>query len=94
MSYVLNTPDEQREAKSSLGGFLQVEWDAGRIGNAQGTLPYSVDIDNTPALVQKGIQKAVVRAQYQSVVEYFLVDLTGGQTVEIATATNPQNVAA
>lgn len=90
----LNTPDEQREAKSAIGGFLQVEQDEGRIGNPNGTLAYSVDIDNTPALVAKGIQKATVRAQYQTVIEYFLVDLTGGQTVQIASAANPQPVAA
>lgn len=86
----LATPDEEREAKSAIGGFLQVEWDEGRIGNVQGTVPYSVEMDSTN--VAKGIQAARVQVQYLAVIEYFLVDLTGGQTVEITTAA--QSIAA
>lgn len=93
----LNTPDEQREARAAIGGFLQIEWDDGRIGNAQGTIPYSVQLDagnNPPERVAQGVQKASVMVQYLSIVEYFLVDFTGGQTVQIATIANSQPQAA
>jgi hypothetical protein len=76
------TAEEAREAQSTIGSFLQLEWDAERIGNAAGTLPYSVEIDN--AAILQGIQKAKVRVQYLAVIETFLIDLTGGQTVQIA----------
>lgn len=76
------TAEETREAKSTLGTFLQLEWEAERIGNVAGTLPYSVEIDNSAIL--QGMQKAKVRVQYLSVVEYFVIDLTGGATVQIA----------
>jgi hypothetical protein len=82
----LATPDETREAEGVIGGFLQAEWDGGRIGNANGTIPYSVKVTN-PAL---GVQKATVKVQYLSVIEYFIVDLTGGASVEIV----PQQQAA
>lgn len=85
----LITPEQMREAQSTLGGFLQNEWDDGRIGNAQGTLPYSVQVDalNNPAnRVALGAEKASVKVQYLSIVETFQIDLTGGQTVQIAAA--------
>lgn len=87
----LITPDQMREAAATIGGFLQAEWDNGRIGNAQGTLPYSVQVDNDnnpQDQVELGIEKATVMVQYLSVIEYFLVDFTGGATVEIRTAQN------
>lgn len=74
----LMTPDEMREARSAIGGFLENERLAGRLSG------YSVQIDdkNNPASTkQLGIQKATVLVQYWGVVEYFLVDFTGGQTV-------------
>lgn len=80
------TPSQMQEAESSLTGFLQNEWDAERIGNAQGTIPYlvQIDADNNPALsVNIGIENALVMVQYLSVLEYFLVNLVGGQTVVI-----------
>lgn len=92
----LITPDEMREAESAIGSFLQNEWDADRIGNAQGTIPYSVTIDasnNPPSSVALGIQKATVLVQYLSVLEFFLIDFSGGQTVEIPSA-QPSNVTA
>lgn len=75
------TPEETREAQSTLGTFLQLEWDAERIGNVQRTVPYSVTMDNSAILT--GVQRAVVKVQYLSVIEDFLVDFTGGATVQI-----------
>lgn len=77
----LITPDEQREAASAIGSFLHDEFSEGRIGNSQGTLPYSVEV--TAPGGGKGVQKATVMVQYLEVIEFFLIDLTGGQTVQI-----------
>lgn len=74
----LITPDEMREAASSIGGFLENEKTNKRIA------AYSVQIDknNNPAgQIAIGVQKATVTVTYLSTVEYFLVDFTGGQTV-------------
>lgn len=72
------TDEEMREAASSIGSFLQAEKDAGRIDS------YSVQIDrnnNPPSQTALGVQKATVMVRYLGVVEYFLVDFTGGPTV-------------
>lgn len=79
----LLTPEEMREAKAAIGGFLDNEILAERCK------AYSVQIDanNNPASqTQLGIQKAKVMVQYFSTVEYFLVDFIGGQTVVPASA--------
>lgn len=80
----LLTPTEQREAKSTISAFLDNMWQAGQIGNAQGTVPYSVSI--TAGTPGTGTQRAAVMVQYFDVVEYFLVDLTGGASVQIQSA--------
>ncbi len=80
------TPTQMREAESALGGFCENERIAGRIGNAQGTIPYFVQVGpaNNPQIsINMGIENALVMVQYFSVLEYFLVNLTGGQTVVI-----------
>ena len=82
----LITPDESRELSSTLGSFLHALWDNKIIGNAQGTVPYSVLIDNTQATI--GVQKAVIQVQYLSVLEVLVVDVTGGQTVQILSQPN------
>lgn len=87
----LITPDQMREAQNTIGGFLQNEWDEGRIGNAQGTLPYRVTVDasnNPQEQVELGVEKATVMVQYLSVIETFYVDFTGGQTVRIESASS------
>jgi hypothetical protein len=72
------TDDEMREASSAIGAFLQGEKDAGRIDS------YSVQINranNPSSQTALGVQKATVMVRYLGVVEYFLVDFTGGPTV-------------
>ncbi len=74
----LITKDEMREAAATIGGFLENEKQSGRIDS------YSVQIDganNPPTQIALGVQKATVLVRYLSVLEYFVVDLTGGQTV-------------
>jgi hypothetical protein len=80
----LLTPTEMREAKSTIDAFLFNMWQAGQIGNAAGTVPYSTTI--TSGQAGAGTQKAKVMVQYFDVVEYFLVDLTGGASVQIVSA--------
>lgn len=82
----LITPEQMREAEATIGGFLQNEWDAGRIGNAQGTIPYSVQVDaaNNPSnVVNQGLQFAKVQVQYLNILEYFVLSFSGGGTVQI-----------
>ncbi len=79
----LLTPTEMREAQNAIGAFLENEKQAGRI---QG---YSVQVNaanNPSSLTNLGIQTATVMVQYFSVVEYFAVNFTGGQTVVPASA--------
>lgn len=80
----LLTPTEQREAKSTIDAFLFNMWQADQIGNAQGTVPYSTTI--TSGQAGAGTQKAKVMVQYLDVIEYFLIDLTGGASVQIISA--------
>jgi hypothetical protein len=82
----LITPNEMREAASAIGSFLENEKQAGRIS------AYSVQVDarNNPSQqTQLGIQKATVVVTYQSVVEYFQIDFSGGQTVVVPQSTLP-----
>ena len=86
----LQTPDEQRQAKNAIGGMLDGLWSRNIIGNAAGTQPYSVTLDatNNPASqAASGIQQANVLVQYLSTVRTFLINLTGGASVTLPTAT-------
>jgi hypothetical protein len=79
----LITPDEMREAASTIGGFLENEKQSGRIS------AYSVQINaanNPQSQTAIGVQKATVTITYFGVLEYFLVDLTAGSTVVPASA--------
>lgn len=82
----LITPDEMREAEATIGGFEENEKLAGRCA------AYSVQVNaanNPGSQTQLGIQKATVLVQYFSVLEYFVVDFTGGQTVTPAGSQPP-----
>jgi hypothetical protein len=77
------TPSEQQEAQDSIGSFL-----AG-LQSPTGSSPlisaYSVAVTSNNAT---GTQVAVVMATYFGIVEYFIIDLTGGQSV-VVQSTNP-----
>lgn len=82
----LQSPKLRREAAAVLSAFLQNMADAGMIGNAQGTTPYFVQIDdanNPPDRVALGYMQADVKVQFLGVVEYFIVNVEGGQSVTI-----------
>ncbi|OJY66439.1 hypothetical protein [Rhizobium sp. 60-20] len=92
----LNSPTVQRQAKVTLVAFLQALADQGMIGSSDGTTPYSVQIDNTnnpQNRVALGYLQANVQVKYFSIVEFFLINLEGGQSVQI-NSTAVQSLAA
>lgn len=86
---LLQSTTQRRNAKNSLDNFFNALATANPpiIGNAQGTQPWQVIINdsNNPApQVTLGIEVAAVRVTYLSVIRWFVVNLIGGQTVQIA----------
>ncbi|NTF67972.1 phage tail protein [Rhizobium rhizogenes] len=83
---MLNSQKTQRQAKITLDSFLQNLVDQGMIGSSDGTVPYSVEIDatnNPQSRVALGYLQANVQVKYFSIVEFFLINLEAGQSVEI-----------
>jgi hypothetical protein len=86
------TKDEQEDAQTRLSSFLAALWTNQMIGNPNGTIPYSVEIDsgnNSVAQEALGYQIATVMVQYLSTVKFFLVNLTGGTSVIISQSNSP-----
>lgn len=82
----LQSKTVRRNAASTISNFLDGLWNQGMIGNAQGSLPYTVQIDdanNIPSRVALGYMQADVKVQYLSVIEKFLINVEGGQSVVI-----------
>jgi hypothetical protein len=82
----LQSATTRREAAGTLSAFLDGMFTQGMIGNAQGTLPYSVQIDNAnnpQNRVALGYMQADVKVTYLSVIEKFLINCEGGQSVQI-----------
>ena len=83
---LLQNATTRRQAFVLLDQFFFNLWQQNIIGNADGTQPYSVTLDasNNPASrVALGYMQANVQVQYQSVVEYMLTEIEGGQSVQI-----------
>ena len=88
----LQSKTVRRNAAATISAFLEGMSNQGMIGNAQGSTPYSVQIDdnnNIPSRVALGYMQADVKVQYLSVIEKFLINVEGGQSVLI----NRQSVA-
>lgn len=86
------TEDEWNATAHTLNSFLQTMADAEPplIGDTSGALPYSVQIDennNPPAIETKGMMVAYVKVKYLSIVEVFLINLEGGQSVVVRQST-------
>ncbi|KAA0686009.1 phage tail protein [Neorhizobium sp. P12A] len=82
----LNSPTTQRQAKITLDSFLQNLTEQGLIGSSDGSLPYSVEIDaanNPQSRVALGYLQANVQVKYFSIVEFFLINLEAGQSVQV-----------
>ncbi|AJX61969.1 phage tail protein [Burkholderia pseudomallei] len=76
----------QRQARSTISTSLDNMWGQGMIGNSLGTVPYSVQLDagnNPQSRVALGYMQADVKVQYLSVIEKFLINVEGGQSVQI-----------
>jgi hypothetical protein len=76
----------QQQAAATISSFLYNLWQQNMIGNSLGTIPFSVEIDannNPQSRVALGYMQADVMVQYLSVVEFFLINLQGGQSVQI-----------
>ena len=81
-----------RRVRATLLSFLQAMLGQGLLGSTDGSLPYTVvcDTSNNPAArTGLGYVQADVQVQYQGINEKFIVNLEGGQTVQVAVQTLP-----
>ena len=82
----LQTPTVRRSAKSTLESFMSAMEGQGMIGSADGSVPFQVlldDSNNPQSRVALGYMQADVKVRYLSVVEKLIVNVEGGQSVEI-----------
>lgn len=82
----LQSTTVRRQAAATISAFLEALTGQGMIGSADGTQPYSVQIDNNnnpQNRVALGYMQADVKVRYLSVIEVFLVNLEAGQSVAI-----------
>ncbi len=91
----LQTPTERLEAKGTLDAFLDALWTQGMIGTADGlTIPYRTVLDNSnnpSTRVALGYQVADIQVTYLSIIEFFIVNLTGGQSVVVSRLSTQPN---
>jgi hypothetical protein len=86
-----NQPGLQQQAAATLTNFLTNLWTVNppMIGNSAGTIPFSVECDtgnNPQNMVALGYLTANVDVTYLSIVEKFIINLMGGQSVQITRA--------
>jgi phage tail sheath protein FI len=82
----LQTPTTQQQAKATISAFLANMEQQKMIGGVNGAPAYSVVLDgsnNPQSRVALGYMQADVQVTYLSVVEKFLVNLQGGQSVVV-----------
>lgn len=87
----LQSPTEQAEAKATLDAFFFDLWDQGVIGTSNPQqVPWAVSIGENQTLITSGDQIANVEVAYLSVIERFIVNVQGGQSVaEVLPSGNP-----
>ncbi len=93
----LQTPTQRLNAKAQCDAFFQRMWDAGMIGNAEGTIPFRTTLNksNNPIeSVSLGIETADLKVEYLSVIRNMVLNLQGGQSVQIVGAAAEQSAAA
>jgi len=81
-----------RRIRSTQLGFLQAMLGQGILGTVDGSLPFSVVCDasnNPPARAGLGYVQSDAQVQYQAINERFIVNLEGGQTVQVTRQTLP-----
>jgi len=82
--------------RSSQLSFLQNMFSQGLLGSSDGSLPFSVicDISNNPtSRTGLGYVQSDAQVQYQSINEKFIVNVEGGQTVQVSVQTLPSGQA-
>jgi hypothetical protein len=72
--------ETRREAKVTLDAFLQALFDQDMIDDFQVILDLS---NNPPDRIALGYMQADVKVRYLAVVEYFIINLEGGQSVSV-----------
>jgi hypothetical protein len=88
---VINT-DLFRGIRAAQLSFLQNMFDQGMLGSTNGALPFSVICDvsnNPPSRTGLGYVQSDAQVQYQSINEKFIVNVEGGQTVQVSVQTLP-----
>ena len=81
-----------RRIRATQLSFLQAMLSQGLLGSADGSLPFSVicDASNNPAArTGLGYVQSDAQVQYQAINEKFIVNMEGGQTVQVARQTLP-----
>jgi hypothetical protein len=72
--------------------FLQNMFNEGLLGSSDGSLPFSVICDtsnNPPQRTGLGYVQSDAQVQYQAINERFIVNVEGGQTVQVSRQTLP-----
>lgn len=88
----LQTQQQQLNVKAAIGAFFQSMQDAGQIGTSTGGTAYKVTLpgaQSSPARIALGYEDCDVFVTYLSVVEKFLVNFQGGQSVVLPASANP-----
>ena len=88
----LISTDLFRRIRATQLSFLQAMLSQGLLGSADGALPFSVicDTSNNPASrTGLGYVQSDAQVQYQAINEKFIVNMEGGQTVQVARQTLP-----
>jgi len=81
-----------RQIRATQMAFLQNMLSQGLLGSTDGTLPFNVicDISNNPSSrTGLGYVQSDAQVQYQSINEKFIVNIEGGQTVQVSRQTLP-----
>jgi len=80
--------------RATLLAFLNGLLSQGLLGSTNGALPFAVvcDVSNNPqSRTALGYVQADVQVQYQAINEKFIVNVQGGQTVQVSVQTIPSN---
>ncbi len=91
------TADLFRRIRATQLSFLQNMLGQGLLGSTDGSLPFSVvcDTSNNPqSRTDLGYVQSDAQVQYQAINEKFIVNLEGGQTVQVSRQTLPSGQAA
>jgi hypothetical protein len=81
-----------RRIRATQLSFLQAMLSQGLLGSADGSLPFSVmcDISNNPTgRTGLGYVQSDAQVKYQAINEKFIVNIEGGQTVQVQRQTLP-----